>query len=340
MRVALAAIGVAIGLAAGCAGPGIPRERVTLAIVAGVYYSADPGVRVDAAMVEDSETLLKKTVADLNAMKNVDFVVVGGDLLARADPVSLDRAKAMLSELKMPYSVVLGEYDGPVPPAKAAEGEAAAAAGVSRSTIIWAFQGHGFSTAEGYWVQEVLPGLVLVGLDTVAPGGRGGHVSAEQLAWLERTLAAQAGKAVIVAGHHSLVPLHPLDEGSAWAHMVVDNAAPVREVLERHANVVMVLSAHHHLAEGRVSGRTVYLAAPSVSVWPLAFYLIRLTPKEAGPMWVPLGSDDLARRAQERLLSSGQYRGVFPPGEDGDTACVRLFGVKKTEVYPLSAIRP
>jgi len=169
MRVALAAIGVAIGLAAGCAGPGIPRERVTLAIVAGVYYSADPGVRVDAAMVEDSETLLKKTVADLNAMKNVDFVVVGGDLLARADPVSLDRAKAMLSELKMPYSVVLGEHDGPVPPAKAAEGEAAAAAGVSRSTIIWAFQGHGFSTAEGYWVQEVLPGLVLVGLDTVAP---------------------------------------------------------------------------------------------------------------------------------------------------------------------------
>jgi hypothetical protein len=77
-----------------------------------------------------------------------------------------------------------------------------------------------------------------------------------------------------------------------------------------------------------------------VSVWPLAYYLVRLTPKEAGPMWVPLADDDLSRRAQERLLASPQYRGVFAAGEDGDTACVRLFGAKKTEVYVLPSFRP
>jgi len=32
--------------------------------------------------------------------------------------------------------------------------------------------------------------------------------------------------------------------------------------------------------------------------------------------------------------------GVFPPGEDGDTACVRLFGGKKMDVFRLPAIRP
>jgi hypothetical protein len=31
---------------------------------------------------------------------------------------------------------------------------------------------------------------------------------------------------------------------------------------------------------------------------------------------------------------------VFPAGEDGDTACVRLFGGKKMEIYPLPTIRP
>jgi 3',5'-cyclic AMP phosphodiesterase CpdA len=340
MRAALSWLVILAPLAAGCGNPSVPRERLTLAVLAGVYYSASPGAQVEAAMVENSEALLKKTIADLGAMKDLDFAIVGGDLLARADPLSLDRAKALLAELKVPYYVILGEHDGPAPLSQGAAGDSGLAVGVSRGSIIWAFQGRGFSTAEGYWAHEVLPGLVVVGLDTVMPGGRGGHVSAQQLAWLDQTLKTYASKSVIVAGHHSLVPLHPLDEGAAWAHMVVDNGAAVREVIERHRNVMMVLSAHHHFAEGRVSGRSLYLAAPSVSVWPLAFQLIRLTPKEAGPMWVPLGDDDLARRAQERLLASKEYRGVFPAGEDGDTACVRLFGVKKTEVYPLPAIRP
>ena len=346
MRHALLGATLALAMAAGCT-PSLPRERVTFAVLAGVYYSATPGAAVEAAMVEDAEALLKKAVADLNATKGLDFVVVAGDLLARADPLSLDRAKALLSELRVPYAVVLGEYDGPglieKPPAPdpAAPGAAPPqAGGESRSTVIWAFQGRGLSGSEGYWSQEILPGLVLVGLDTVQPGRPGGHVDPQQLAWLDRTLGSRADKMVIVAGHHGLVPLHPLDEGALWRHMMVDNADAVREVLDRHPNVLMVLSGHHHLAAGRVGGRIVYLASPSVSVWPLAYHLVCVTPKEAEAVWVPLAGDDVSRRAQERLLGSAAYRGVFPAGEDGDTTCVRLFGGSKMEVYPLRAIRP
>jgi hypothetical protein len=102
----------------------------------------------------------------------------------------------------------------------------------------------------------------------------------------------------------------------------------------------MVLAGNCRFAEGRVQGRVVYLSSPSASIWPMAYHLVRLTPREAEAVWVPLADDDLTRRAQDRLLGSAAYRGVFPPGEDGDTACVRLFGGKKMEVYPLPAIRP
>lgn len=149
-----------------------------------------------------------------------------------------------------------------------------------------------------------------------------------------------AGKVVVVVGHHGLVPLHPLDEGTAWRHLMVDNASEVREVLERHPNVLMALAGSHHLAGGRVGGRVVYLASPSVSVWPMAYHLVRMTRNEAEVVWIPLAGADLVRRGQERLLGSGEYRGVFPAGEDGDTACVRLFGGNKMRVYPLPAIRP
>ena len=339
-------IGLGTLLAAGCT-PTLQREQTTFAVLAGVYYSGVPGVAVEAAMVEEAETLLKKAVADLNAAKDLDFVVVAGDLLARSDPLSLDRAKSLLAELHVPYYVVLGDYDGPGPPVEAKEpppnAEAAVpvpGAGMSRGTVIWAFQGHGFAGSEGYWVCPVPPDLVLVGLDTVQPGRRGGHVDARQLAWLDRTLARHADKVVVVVAHHGLVPLHPLDEGTAWRHLMADNAAAVRDVLERHPNVLMVVTGHHHFAGAQIGGPIVYLASPSASVWPLAYHLVRLTPKQVEAVWVPLAGADAARRAQERLLSSREYRGVFPKGEDGDTACVRLFGGNKMKVYPLPAIRP
>jgi len=349
---------IVLGLVAGgCGAPGVPRDRITFAVVCGCYCSASPDAAVEGAMVEDSEALLAKAVADLNKAKDLDFVVLAGDLLARADGLSLDRAKATLSELRAPYYAVLGGSDGPAglakgPAARSASGPAAAGApaaansagapvcGLGRDAIVWALQGHGFSGPEGYWSQEVLPGLLLVGLDTVRPGRSAGHVSARQLEWLERTLAARGDKSVIIVAYHELVPLHPLDEGAAWRHKLVDNAAEVQQVLEKHPNVMAVLAGNCHFAEGRVSGRIMYLSSPSLGIWPLAYLLVRLTPKQAETVWVPVASDDLARRGQDRLLRSPEYRGVFPSGEDGDTTCMRLFGGKKMEVYPLPGIRP
>jgi len=342
----------ALALVAGCV-PAVPRPPVTFAVVAGAYYSADGKVAGEPAVGEDSGRLLMRAVEDINGQKQVDFVLVAGDLLARADPLSLDRARAMLDELHPPYCVVLGEHDGPAlpgpgeevpgaePPAEApAAGLGLGPRGESRSTVIWVFQGHGFTGSQGYWAREIKPGVVVVGLDTVSPGRRGGHVDAQQLTWLDQTLTAHAGRMVIVVAHHGLIPMHPLDEGTAWAHLMVDNAAEVRAVLEKHPNVVMAITASHHFAASRVSGRIVYLAAPSVSVWPLAYHVVRVDQQNAEAVWVPLASEGLARKALERLLASPAYRGVFASGEDGDTACVRLFGGNKLQVVPLPAIRP
>jgi len=344
------AVVVVVLLLAGCT-PVVQRPAVTFAVLAGSYYSARGDAEVEAAVVEESERLLRRAVADVNGRENVDFVLVAGDLLARAEPLSLDRARAMLEELRVPYFVVLGEHDGPAPPQDDGEADepgapAAApsaeprAAAVSRSTVLWSFQGHGISGPNGYWVREVPPGIVVVGLDTVNPGRRAGHVDARQLAWLDETLAAHAGQMVVVVAHHGLVTLHPLDEGEAWSHLMVDNAAEVRQVLERHSNVVMVVTAHHHLAGGRIAGRIVYLASPSISVWPMAYHLVRIDPQEAEAVWMSLAPAAVVRRGQERLLGSEAYRGVFPDGEDGDTACVRLFGGNKMTTYRLPTIRP
>jgi 3',5'-cyclic AMP phosphodiesterase CpdA len=323
-------------LAAGCGSSGVPRGQATFAVLAGVYLEAETPLPVEGAMVEEAAGLLRKAVADLNTRKNLDFVLVAGDLLGRADGASLDLAKAILADLKVPYYCVLGASDGPGSGAKPVPGNW----NLPASAVAWAFQGHGFSGPEGYWSHEVLPGLMVVGLNTVRPGQSGGHVDARQLEWLDKTLSANAGKAVLVVGYHQILPLHPMDEGAGWRHKLVDNAAEVRQVLERHPNVILVVAGGSHFAEGQAVGHALYLGTPSVGLWPLAYQWVRLTPQEAEAMWVPLADPALSRRAQDRLLASPAYRGVFPPGEDGDTACVRLFGGRKLESYPVQGGRP
>ena len=319
-----------LALAAGCGGSTVvPHEKILFANLAGIYLSATPGTQVDGALAEDSEALLARAVADLNKLKDLSFVVISGNLLARPDALSLDRVKGALAELKVPYYVVFGDHDVP------ADRE-----DLSRTVLELAFQGHGFDGSRGYWAREAAPGLVLVGLDTAQAGRRTGHVDGTQLDWLDKTLTQHADKAVVVVAHHGLVPIHPLDEGSQWRDLLVDNAEAVCDVLRRHKNVEVVVTGHHHAAAGSVTGSSIYLAGPSLSVWPLAYQIVQLTPREVEAVWVPVGTDDQTRRAQERLLSSKALRGVFPAGEDGDTACVRFFGSHKMEVYSLQDIRP
>ena len=142
------------------------------------------------------------------------------------------------------------------------------------------------------------PGLVLVALDTVQPAAAGGHVGARQLEWLDRTLAEAEGKSVIVAAYHQLQSMSPLDESDLWLYKTVDNAADVRAVLEKHSNVVAVLAGDAHSASSRAAGRILYLSSPSLGIWPLAYHLLQLRPREIETAWVPAAPDALVHRAE------------------------------------------
>jgi hypothetical protein len=342
MRMSVLGLLLAGVLAAGCTGAAAPREKITFAVLSGAYIDGATGATVEGAVVEDSESLLRKAVADFNARKELEFVVVVGDLLARPGGAGIDRAKAILDDLKAPYYVVLGsgEVTGAAVPPKPGAKTTPDTGATGTGAVTWAFQGKGFSGPEGYWSREVSPGLVLVALDTVQPGRPWGHVNDKQLEWLDRTLSEAKGKSVIVAAYHQLQAMHPLDESDAWHYKLVDNAPQVRTILEKNGNVVAVVAGDAHYAAFRSTGRILYMTSPSLSVWPLAYHLVLLGPKEIEATWVPAAPEALVHKAQNRLLETPLYRGVFPAGEDGDTACIRLFGGRKLETMKLPSAAP
>ena len=54
---------------------------------------------------------LKQSVAQINATKGIDFVLVTGDITEEGDRANLKRAKAILDQLTMPYSIVPGNHE-------------------------------------------------------------------------------------------------------------------------------------------------------------------------------------------------------------------------------------
>jgi len=104
--------------------------------------------------------------------------------------------------------------------------------------------------------------------------------------------------------------------------------------------VLAVVSGDAHFAATRATGRILYLTSPSLGIWPLAYHLVLVGPKEVEALWVPAATDAVVHAAQNRLLETPLYRGVFAAGEDGDTACIRLFGGHKLEKVPLPSVTP
>ena len=217
----------------------------------------------------------------------------------------------------------------------------AAAGTVGASVLTWTFSGHGFTGAQPYWSATASAGLGLVGLYSAAAGpGRAGHIDAAQLAWLDRMLGERAGQAVIIFSYHALVSFHPLDNTVAWQDRLVDNREEVLEVLRRHANVLMVVSASHGFAGGQTVGSVVYTSVPAVSIWPLAYEAVRVTPTTVEEQYIPVGTDDEKRAAFDRLVEDQTIREVFGTGDRSEQQVLQIFAGRKMGQWNLKTLRP
>ena len=98
-------------------------------------------------------------------------------------------------------------------------------------------------------------------LDTVVPGAGHGHLNAEQLRFLDRTLAAAPDKPTIVAMHHP-----PFLCGIAHMDRInLHNAEEFAAVIARHAQVERIICGHHHRPIVTRVAHAIASIAPSVA---------------------------------------------------------------------------
>ncbi|HET6305959.1 MAG TPA: phosphodiesterase [Rhodopila sp.] len=101
----------------------------------------------------------------------------------------------------------------------------------------------------------------LVMLDTLVPGESHGALSAAQLAWLDRTLAAEPEKPTLVGMHHP-----PFVTGIPHMDKIaLRDAEAFRAVIARHSQVRRIVCGHHHRPIVGQCAQAVVSVAPSVA---------------------------------------------------------------------------
>ena len=106
--------------------------------------------------------------------------------------------------------------------------------------------GHNGAAFAAEQVQEkVVPGLVLAVLDTAIPGRSTGHLTPDQLDWLDE-LGQRADRPVLAVGHHQ--PWNPgsAKRGSGYFGIDPDASERLVEVVARRPAIVGYAAGHTH----------------------------------------------------------------------------------------------
>jgi 3',5'-cyclic-AMP phosphodiesterase len=173
----------------------------------------------------DVHATLKHAVDSVNAMPvQPAFVIHTGDVTHLSKAVEFDEARAILSDLRAPLLTIPGEHD-----VIGVEGPKRFAAAFARKDAA----GRGWSS----WDQN---GIHFVTLINVGEGETMGVLGPEQLAWLEKDLAARkADTPIVVFGHVPLFAVAP-----EWGWTTLDGTKAI--AMLRRFSAVTVLNGHIH----------------------------------------------------------------------------------------------
>ena len=261
-----------------------------------IGHLSDPHVRPRGEMyqgVVDSNLALRYAIDHLLRMdRRPDLVLVTGDLVDEGRPEEYEVARELLDAIGFPYFVIPGNHD-------------------DRENFRAAFADLGFLPSVGplhYWIDN--HPVRIVGLDSCVPGAHHGHVDAAGLQWLSRVLASDRSRPTIVKLHHP-----PFACGipymDAYRHL---DAGPVAAVLERHANVELVLCGQvHRPMMLRRWANTVACACPSTATEiDLRLQTAAAPRSHAGPRGVMLHLWDPDFGMVSHLSQVGSFAGPYP----------------------------
>lgn len=202
----------------------------TLLQITDLHVLPQPGERMLGIDTEETfHTVLEMALAENKA---IDLILVTGDLAQHPCPSSYQRIQAKLESLKIPTLCLPGNHDDYE---------------LMRQSLNF-----GFVSCRK---QVFLKNWHIVCLNSQVPGAPGGHLSVDELSFLEGCLKENLKYPTVIAVHH-----HCLKTGSIWMDaMMIDNCDELFSIVMKYPAVKAVICGHIHQELDR--------RAKSVQIW-------------------------------------------------------------------------
>ena len=192
----------------------------------------------------DSNAMFARAIETLNRLHPVpDLVLITGDLTDEGSPEEYEALRELLAPLKHAFAVMPGNHD-------------------DRGHLRAAFDDHLWLPAEGELHFGIdVDAVRILALDTSLPGLHHGELSHASLTWLERELAGNLHRPVVIAMHHP-----PFITGIPYLDQYgLRNVGAFAELVSRYGNIDRIVAGHVHRSMQTRVGSVPVLTCPSTT---------------------------------------------------------------------------
>lgn len=213
--------------------------------------------------------VLEETVKDINRLKGVSFVVFTGDNLNHPNPADLEEFIKLVNKLHVPYYLVIGNHD--VFKNKNLSKERYNEI-VRDNNLFWFHRkwnytfkkkGYTFIVVDG--AKEIIPGPV-------------GYYRADTLKWLDKQLTQNAKSPVIIFQHYPIIDAPEFGAARLRTHKTYE-PEKYFEVLDKHDNVLAILSGHFHVNSETMKNGVYHISSPTLLNEPHYYKIIDIVSK-------------------------------------------------------------
>lgn len=221
------------------------------------------GANTTYKMTGESPKLLDDAINQINEMKNIDFVMVTGDLIDKPFEKELKAVLPYMEKLNYPWYFAFGNHDRCVGGYLDTD---LFMSMLKKSNPNYKFElpYYSFVPKKGYRI-IVLDNIITNEVTTQ------GYVNDEQYKWLKKELDKAKGDTVLIFMHVPLVEPFP-----SPSHRL-RNSTAIMSLIESYKNPIGVFQGHYHAAKITQRDNVLYVNTPALVSYPDAFRSVNVT---------------------------------------------------------------
>ncbi len=255
-------------------------------------------------MLSQSKNLLVDFIKRVNKISSVDFVIFTGDMVDRPQLNSYKDFFTILTALKYPSLMVLGNHD-----AKFVGGENEEYLTETQVLNIIANCNPNQKFDKAYWALTPKANfrMIVLNLRTEEKSSNG-VITKEQLEFLESELEANKDKVILIFAHYPVVEPFQSD-----THKIL-NSEEIMTVLQKYKNPIAYFSGHYHTTKITKVDNLIFVSTPALVTYPNAYRIVNVTDYKDRTIFdfyfAQTGLKDVQAQARANAIATATFYGT------------------------------